>query len=88
VANDRDAVILDQLLIARPGHAIKANVITIQLEGTTDLTEKGVEERSKTHSETEPRTTDHLDVKVASQLQYVGLAFVANVINYSFERNG
>jgi hypothetical protein len=63
--NDRDAVVLDQLLIARSGQAIKANVITIHLEGTTDLTENGVEEGmiddSKTHSESEP-TNDRSSV--------------------------
>jgi hypothetical protein len=47
IYNDRDATILDQLLIARPNRAYKANEIIIHLSGTTAFSEKGARKVAK-----------------------------------------
>ncbi len=77
IYNDRDAIILDQLLISRPTHGLKANDIIIYLEGTTAFTETGASNVAKCLRAVKQNEKPIVRVKIASNLS--DFTFVLNV---------
>ncbi len=76
IYNDRDAMNLDHLLIARPASPPESNRVVVHLQGTTQFTEKGARKVVKCILALDKRPSVH--VMIAPTM--LDFAFVANIV--------